>query len=107
MNNVKAELQRRLTELEGRAGRINADLAEPLSADFAEQATELQDDVPLEQQEALIERKMASIKAALGRINDSSYGICTRCGEQISFKRLNAMPEAALCISCAHEAERH
>jgi RNA polymerase-binding transcription factor DksA len=31
------------------------------------------------------------------------YGICTRCGEEISPERLEAVPEAPLCKTCAAE----
>jgi DnaK suppressor protein len=98
-------LQAMLAELEGRLQRIGADLSEPLSADFAEQATEREDDDALEGQEALLAQEIAAVKAALGRIDDGSYGLCTRCGEAVGEKRLQAFPEAALCISCARALE--
>ena len=97
------------TELRDRAldqQVVEADLAEPHSADFAEQATEREDDDALEGQDALLGREITAIKAALGRIEDGSYGECTRCGEPVGEKRLEAYPEAALCISCARELEQ-
>ena len=107
LNGIKSGLETRLVELEARAARIEADLAEPLSADFAEQATEREDDDSLEGQEALLGREIVAVKAALARVEDGSYGACTRCGEEIGEKRLEAFPEAALCIACAREVERH
>jgi DnaK suppressor protein len=104
-SDAKKTLDSQLAELLGRRERLSADLAEPLSADFAEQATEREDDQSLEQQEALIDREIANVKAALGRIEDGSYGSCTRCGSKIGEKRLTAMPEAALCIDCARDVE--
>ncbi|SMQ71340.1 TraR/DksA C4-type zinc finger protein [Agreia sp. VKM Ac-1783] len=47
-----------------------------------------------------------AVDAALERIADGSYGICTRCGQPIGFARLEARPEATLCIACARAAER-
>lgn len=44
---------------------------------------------------------LAEIERALGRIDDGSYGRCERCGEAIAAARLEAMPMAATCISCA------
>src|SRR5215210_6047163 len=35
------------------------------------------------------------IRAALDRIHDGTFGACVRCDEQISAKRLNAVPWAA------------
>jgi DnaK suppressor protein len=47
-----------------------------------------------------------SVDAALARIALGSYGLCLRCGEPIGFDRLEARPEAELCIVCARAAER-
>lgn len=105
-DDIRANLEARLAELEGRAQRIEADLAEPLSADFEEQATEREDDDALEGQDAMVAREIAAVRAALGRIDDGSYGECTRCGAAVGEKRLEAIPEAALCIACARETER-
>jgi DnaK suppressor protein len=41
------------------------------------------------------------IEAALGRIEDGSFGKCTECGKQIPEPRLAAIPFAALCVKCA------
>lgn len=104
---TKAALVTRLSELEGRVARIVRDLAEPLSADFEEQATEREDDEPLAGQEALLAAEIAAVKAALARIDDGSYGDCTRCGNPVGDKRLTAFPETPLCIDCARAIEKH
>ena len=49
---------------------------------------------------------LAKIDKALAKINDDSFGICEDCGEPIHTKRLEARPEAALCIKCKEEQER-
>jgi RNA polymerase-binding transcription factor len=102
---AKARLEAQLAELEARQGHIAEDLAEPLSADSAEQATEKESEVALEGQGALVAREIASVKRALARIEDGTYGECVRCGEDIAPARLDARPEAALCIDCARQAE--
>jgi len=101
---TRARLLEMLAELEGRRDRIAEDLAEPLNADSEEQATEMQDDAALEGQGILVEREIASIKRALARIEDGTYGECVRCGGEIAEGRLEARPEAALCIDCARSA---
>jgi len=105
--NAAAILVARLSELDSRAARIEADLAEPLSTDFEEQATEREDDESLAQQQALLATEIAAVKAALARIDEGSYGECVRCGNPVGKKRLVAFPEAALCIDCAREVEAH
>ena len=98
----KARLEAELEELESRQSRIADDLAEPLNADSSEQAIEMEDDASLEGQGALIAKEIASVKRALARIEDGTYGECVRCGEEIAPARLEARPEAALCIDCAN-----
>jgi DnaK suppressor protein len=98
---AKARLEALLGELEGRQNRIAQVLAEPLNPDSSEQAVEMEDDVSLEAQRALIAREIASVKRALTRIENGTYGECVRCGAEIAPRRLEARPEAALCIECA------
>jgi len=102
----KARLEAELQELESRQSRIAEDLAEPLNPDSSEQAVEMEDDASLEGQGALVAKEIASVKRALARIEDGTYGECVRCGEEIAPARLEARPEAALCIDCARSNER-
>ena len=102
---TRIHLNRMLAELEGRQQRIGEDLEEPLNRDSSERAVEMEDDASLEGQATLLEGEIASVKRALARIEDGSYGECVRCGEKIAGARLEARPEAALCINCAREAE--
>lgn len=50
-------------------------------------------------------RQLTELDKAIGRIDDHSYGICTRCGQPIARERLEARPVAELCIDCARLAE--
>ena len=50
---------------------------------------------------------LRQVRTALGRINDGSYGICMHCEEEISPKRLNAVPQTPYCIKCQEAADRH
>src|SRR5262252_2466544 len=45
-------------------------------------------------------RVLRDVRAALRRIEEGSYGTCLNCEEEISPKRLNAVPWAPLCIGC-------
>src|SRR5260370_28169510 len=47
------------------------------------------------------------VRGALARMADGSYGVCLHCDEDISLKRLNAVPQAAYCIKCQEAADRH
>lgn len=101
---ARKTLEAHLAELEGRLARIERDLAEPPEADSSERAVQMEDDEALEGQAALIAKEIASVHRALERIEDGSYGECVRCGNEIAEGRLQARPEAALCIDCASGA---
>ncbi len=45
-----------------------------------------------------------SVKTALLKINKRTYGKCEKCSRLIEAKRLEAMPEANLCLSCSKRA---
>ena len=53
------------------------------------------------------QRKLiAKIDAALGRIEDGTYGYCEETGEPISIRRLEARPIATLSIDAQERHER-
>jgi DnaK suppressor protein len=45
--------------------------------------------------------RLQEVENALRRIERGEYGICTKCGEDISAPRLRVRPEARLCVGCA------
>jgi DnaK suppressor protein len=45
------------------------------------------------------------IEAAIGRIEDGSYGRCENCAGKIPKSRLDAIPYAAQCVRCASRGE--
>ena len=52
------------------------------------------------------ERKLIlKIDEALERIEDSTFGICELCGDDISDERLKARPVTTLCIDCKTDSE--
>lgn len=46
------------------------------------------------------EQLVLQIGSALERIKSGDYGICLKCEEEISDKRLRAKPEAPFCLNC-------
>lgn len=51
------------------------------------------------------EQVLSEIDAALKRMDEGTYGICTNCGTEIPAERLEANPWASLCIDCKRRAE--
>jgi RNA polymerase-binding protein DksA len=60
-------------------------------------------DYTLEENE---ERLLQAMDAALGRIDDGTYGICRTCGQPIGAERLEALPWTTQCIDCKRKEER-
>ena len=96
-----AALEEKLADVEVRLAGVTKDITKTLSADFAEQATERENDDVLEEIAREAQVSIQQVKAALQRIADGSYGSCAKCGEDISPGRLDAIPETTLCVSCA------
>lgn len=50
--------------------------------------------------------QLRTVRYALAKFDDGSYGECEECGNPIGFSRLQARPEARLCIACQTRAEK-
>lgn len=93
----RATWSERLDKISGDRRRKNG----PLDPDFAEQATQRENDETLDALDERGRRELAAIDAALDRIRSGRYGECVRCGEEIPVARLRAQPEAIDCVRCA------
>jgi len=49
---------------------------------------------------------LRNVRAALQRINHDQFGVCLHCEEDISVKRLNAVPWTPYCIECQEQYDR-
>ncbi|WP_317202948.1 TraR/DksA family transcriptional regulator [Janthinobacterium sp.] len=50
--------------------------------------------------------QLRTVRHALGKFAAGTYGACEHCGEQIGISRLDARPEARLCIACQTAMEK-
>ena len=50
-------------------------------------------------------RERQLIDDALDSLDEGTYGMCADCGEEISEKRLHALPFARLCVECQSKRE--
>ncbi len=102
LERLKQEREQTLLEL----GRLREALKTEVDPDADEGDPDL---VEREKVMALVqglERKLELIDYALRQAREGTYGICERCGEPIDPARLEAMPEATLCIKCKAIVER-
>ncbi len=72
-------------------------------ADMGSDNYELENSIGLMDEERKILRE---IDAALGRIEEGTYGICEGNEEQIPVARLNAIPWTRYCVKCAELIEK-
>ncbi len=57
----------------------------------------------LEKRLALLQRtreQLAEVECALEKLGKGTYGLCDSCGKPIPLARLEAMPQANLCLDC-------
>ncbi len=103
-NDIHKELMDKLDDLTSRLNDIEKDIhhkEQPVSADFAEQATESENDEVLAALEDETTATINNIKHALKRMEDGSYGSCAICGIEIPEERIKALPYTDKCFECA------
>jgi DnaK suppressor protein len=109
----RTELERHKAILEAKRVELSVGLRN--RADIAiEKTPDALDEVQLAGERELAIRNLdrgsnllRSVRGALARIADGSYGICLHCEEEIKPKRLDAVPWTKYCIRCQEAADRH
>lgn len=106
-NTAKTELEKLREELLGRIERTHKHIheREEVSANFSEQSVERSNDEVIMQLDAEGREELRLIEDALERIEAGEYGECQECGKDVAPARLEAIPYASLCISCASDEE--
>ena len=70
---------------------------------FGKREEEATESFELEKRLALEKRirdQLAEIEHALSKFDEGTYGRCDSCGKPIDPARLEALPQASLCLSC-------
>ena len=63
----------------------------------AAESFELEKRITLEKR---IRDQLAEVEHALHKFEDGTYGLCDSCGQPIDPARLEALPQASLCLRC-------
>src|SRR5579871_5473196 len=110
---TKAELDKFKKILEARQAELSG-LLRNRDEIVIEKAPDALDEVQLAGERELAIRNLdrdsnmlRQIRRALARIADGSYGVCLHCDEDISPKRIAAVPWAAYCIKCQEQVDRN
>ena len=109
----KTELEKHKAILEAKRAELSVGLRN--RADIAiEKTPDALDEVQLAGERELAIRNLdressllRSVRGALTRVGDGSFGICLHCEEEIKPKRLDAVPWTKYCIRCQEAADRH
>lgn len=93
-------LNEELTQLQN-----NASTAEERreGSPFGKREEEATETLELEKRLALenrVRQEMAKVEHALEKIKKGTYGFCDNCGQPIDPERLEALPQANLCLKC-------
>lgn len=103
---LKAELKKRLTDLEHSIDNDEEFETTELSNydnHPADNATDLTDKHTRLALKRHYEDEIADIKEALMAIDEGIYGVCTECGKEIPLERLEAVPTATTCVEHAQQ----
>lgn len=98
-------------EITSRINAIEKDLRheeQAIEKDFAEQATQLENDEVLNSLDNEAKATVMEINKALLRIENNTYGTCTACNENIDEHRLAITPYVSMCVPCTvKDTETH
>lgn len=72
-------------------------------ADMGSETFERGKDLGLQDNERVL---LSSVERALEKVRHGSYGRCDRCGGEIAFERLDAIPWATQCMKCQQASEQ-
>jgi DnaK suppressor protein len=69
----------------------------------ADEASELEKRLALEKR---LGESLNEVEHALQKYEAGTYGLCDSCGQAIEQARLEALPQASLCLSCKASREK-
>jgi DnaK suppressor protein len=100
---LESELKRLNDELTQM--QTNASTAEERreGSPFGKREEEATETLELEKRLALenrIRQELAKVEHALDKIKNGTYGVCDSCGKPIDPERLEALPQATVCMNC-------
>ena len=107
MDEIKHSIEEQRKEILDKMNHRNDEAYEPETrgdeADIANSEGIL---VTMERLQSRDEKLLKKLEEAARWLDDSDFGYCETCGEEIGFKRLLARPAARLCIECKQNEEQ-
>ena len=100
---LKSERKRLIEELEQLKASANTTEDRREGSPFGKREEEATETLELEKRLALekrIREQLAGVEHALHKFEEATYGLCDNCGQPIDPERLEALPQASLCMNC-------
>ncbi len=100
---LKNERGRLIEELEQLKASANTIEERREGGPFSKMVEQAAETLELENRLALekrIKEQLAEVEHALHKLEEGTYGLCEGCGQPIDPARLEALPQAKLCMSC-------
>jgi len=103
---IRSQLEGERKRLLGDLEQINAgaaDMERRVGSPFGKREEEATESFELEKRLALEKRlrdSLAEVERALQKFKEGTYGQCDECGKLIAPERLEALPQANLCVEC-------
>ena len=106
---LESERGRLMEELEQLKASASTTEERREGSPFGKREEEATESLELEKRLALEKRvreQLAEVEHALHKFEEGTYSLCDSCGQPIDPARLEALPQANLCLSCkTHQAK--
>ena len=100
---LESERKRLTEELEQLKASVRPAEERREGSPFGKREEEATESFELEKRLALDKRirgQLAEVEHALNKFENATYGLCDICGQPIDPARLEALPQATLCMGC-------
>jgi len=100
---LKSERKRLTEEMEQLKSTIRPADERREGSPFGKREEEATESYELERRltlEKSIREQLVSVEHALQKFEDGTYGLCDNCGKPIAPERLEALPQATMCLDC-------
>ena len=100
---LESEQKRLIEEFEQSKANLRPADERREGSPFGKREEEATEALELEKRLTLEKRtrdQLADIEHALRKFDEGTYGLCDSCGQPIDPARLEALPQAILCLSC-------
>ncbi len=100
---LESEQKRLLGEFEQLKANIRPSEVRREGSPFGKREEEATESFELEKRLAVekqVRDHLAEVEHALDKFEKGTYGLCDSCGQPIATDRLEALPQASLCVNC-------